>query len=154
MKNHILILLAVLILAVLACSLVGNNVNRPDTSTGLTETSTGADAPPAELQKAFDGLPSGDATRGEQIFTDTQSCHTCHLDQSVGPQFPGEPPLAALAETRRPSYPAEVYLYESIVNPGAYVVQGFHDDIMPQDYEKMLTKQDLADLVAYLLTMK
>ena len=46
------------------------------------------------------------------------------------------------------------YRYESIVNPGAYVVQGFQSGIMPQDFGETLGEQDLADLVAYLMTME
>ncbi len=106
-----------------------------------------------ELQAGFDKLPAGDATRGEQIFR-AQPCQTCHADLSIGPAFQGDPPLGARAGTRRSGYPAEVYLYESIVQPNAYIVPGFKRDIMPAEYGEALTDQELADLVAYLLTMK
>ena len=109
-----------------------------------------ADAIPAKLE----ALSAGDAASGEQIFTVVQPCHTCHIDVPVGPPFPGEPPLATLAATRRPGYSAESYLYESIMNPSAYVVPGFQGDIMPENFGGILTQQDLADLVAYLMTMQ
>ena len=109
-----------------------------------------ANAIPAELES----LPTGDAAHGEQIFMVAQPCHTCHIDVPVGPAFPGEPPLATLAATRRPGYSAETYLYESIMNPSAYVAPGFQDGVMPQNFGELLTQQDLADLVAYLMTMK
>jgi len=109
-----------------------------------------ADSIPAELVS----LPTGDEARGGQIFMVAQPCHTCHMDVPVGPAFPGEPPLATLAATRRPGYSAEAYLYESIINPSAYVAPGFQDGVMPQNFGELLLQQDLADLVAYLLTMK
>jgi len=146
MKTSTLISLVALTLAALACSLVTGN----DDISGAT-----VDEPlSADLQIAFDELPTGDAVRGEQIFVVDQPCHICHIDLSIGPPFPGEPPLAILAATRKPDYPAGVYLYESIVNPRAYVVQGFQADAMPENFGKTLTRQDLADLVAYLMTMQ
>jgi cytochrome c1 len=72
----------------------------------------------------------------------------------VGPTFPGDPPLAARAATRKSGYSAELYLYESIVEPNAYIVPGFQKDIMPGNADETLTDQDLADLIAYLMTMK
>jgi mono/diheme cytochrome c family protein len=105
------------------------------------------------LQAEFNKLPVGDAARGEQIFL-AQPCHTCHADLTVGPAFPGDPPLAIRAETRRSGYSAELYLYESIVEPNAYIVPGFQKDIMPSDIGETLTNQELADLIAYLITMK
>jgi mono/diheme cytochrome c family protein len=107
---------------------------------------------PEEIQTAFDDLPAGDAARGEEIFKVGQPCHTCHIDQPLGPPFPGEPPLAVRAATRRPGYPADVYIYESITHTSAYVVTGFQDGIMPANFAEILTEQDLADLVAYLMT--
>lgn len=145
MKRPVFIALAVLTLALLACSLV---------TTSSTESSAVDEPLPAELKTAFDALPTGDAARGEQIFTVAQPCHTCHMDLPLGPPFSGEPPMATLAATRRPGYTAEVYLYESIVNPNAYLVPGFQEGIMPEELGETLTEQDLADLVAYLLTMQ
>jgi cytochrome c2 len=117
---------------------------------------TGAAREPAAdvIRAELKLLPAGDAASGEQILTVVQPCHTCHIDVPVGPPFPGEPPLATLAATRRPDYSAEAYLYESIVNPSAYVVPGFQGDIMPENFGGILTQQDLADLVAYLMTMQ
>jgi len=139
MKESIFASIVFLTLAMLACSLG----------------STGSDKPVSanELQAKFDKLPAGDATRGEQIFI-AQPCHTCHMDLPVGPVFPGEPPLVDLAATRRSGYPADLYLYESIVNPSAFVVEGFQSDVMPEGFGANLTRQELADLVAYLMTMK
>ena len=106
-----------------------------------------------QLQATFEELPSGDPARGEQIFL-AQPCHTCHRDVPVGPAFSADPPLATVAEGRKSGYSAELYLYESIVSPNAYVVSGFQKDVMPADYGMMLTEQELADVIAYLMTFR
>ena len=107
----------------------------------------------ADLQTALAALPPGDAARGQQLFSAGLPCHVCHQDQPIGPKFPGDPPLAIRAATRRPGYSAALYLYESIVNPGAFVVAGFEDGLMPKDFGHQLSPQQLADLLAYLQTL-
>jgi mono/diheme cytochrome c family protein len=139
MKRRVFVSLAVLTFATLACSF----------GAGEGGKAVGGD----ELQAEFDKLPAGDAARGEQIFL-AQPCHACHMDLSVGPAFPGDPPLEVRADTRRPGYSAELYLYESIIEPNADIVPGFQKDIMPGDFSKTLTDQEMADLIAYLMTMK
>lgn len=139
MKLPVFAALTVLTLATLACS--------------LGTSGRGGEPTLEEMQAAFDELPAGDEARGEQTFL-AQPCHTCHADLPLGPAFLGEPPLGTRAATRRPGYSAEVYLYESIVEPNAYVIPGFQKDIMPAEYGETLTDQELADLVAYLLSME
>jgi mono/diheme cytochrome c family protein len=139
MKRRVFASLLVLTFAMLACSF----------GTGGSSEAVNVD----ELQAKFDKLPAGDAARGEQIYL-AQPCHVCHTDQPVGPVFPGDPPLAVRAGTREPGYPTELYIYESIVAPNAYFVPGFQKDIMPGDSSETLSDQDLADLIAYLMTMK
>lgn len=139
MKRAVLVSLALLTFAMLACSF----------GTGGNSKAGSVD----ELQAEFDNLPAGDAARGEQIFL-AQPCHTCHTDLSVGPVLPGDPPLAIRAATSKSGYSAELYIYESIVKPNADIVPGFQKDIMPSDFSEMLTDQELADLIAYLMTMK
>jgi mono/diheme cytochrome c family protein len=112
-----------------------------------------ADATSSEnVRTAFNTLPDGDPTRGAQVFANA-GCRVCHMDKPVGPRFSQEQ-LANFAAARREGYSAELYLYESIVQPRAYIVQGYTGDIMPQNYSKNLSAQDLADLVAYLMTFR
>lgn len=102
-----------------------------------------------------DALPAGDASGGEQVFRGQGGCSACHSlepgERLVGPSLSG---VATRAAIRKPDYSAEMYLHESIVNTNAYVVEGFHDSIMPESYANRLTQQELADLVAYLMTMQ
>ena len=101
-------------------------------------------------------LPSGDASRGATLFTQSisgaPSCNTCHtVDGSnlVGPSLKG---FAAVAATRVEGMSASDYAHNSIVKPAAYVVSGFPNLMYPQ-YAQQLTPQQTADLIAYLLTL-
>jgi cytochrome c553 len=109
-------------------------------------------APAADSAK---NLPAGDATSGAQLFTQSingvPSCSSCHsLDDSViaGPGMQG---YAARAGTRIPNMSAQDYTYQSIVQPGAYIVPGFAN-VMYDQYGQRLSPQQIADLVAFLLT--
>lgn len=100
-------------------------------------------------------LPAGDAGRGAQLFTQSisgaPSCSSCHnLDDStnIGPGMHG---YAARAGTRIPNVSAQDYTYQSIVQPAAFVVNGFSNQMYDQ-YGQHLTPQQIADLMAYLLT--
>lgn len=114
---------------------------------------TGNSPSPGSIRSAFEALPAGEAARGAQVFS-AAGCHGCHMDKPVGPSFIGQPSLGSAAATRREGYSAELYLFESIIQPRAYIVQGYGADLMPQNFSKTLSAQDLADLVAYLMTFK
>lgn len=148
-----LVSLASLTAALLACTPVTVSVNGEPIGEDEQETTQVGSGQPADLLAAFEALPSGDVASGEDIFND-KACHTCHADLPIGPAFPGDPALAVRAETRRAGYSAELYVYESVVSPQAYVVAGFEGDVMPKDFGEKLSPQDIADLIAYLMTMK
>jgi len=102
------------------------------------------------------GTDMGDPERGAQLFTQSvggmPSCTTCHaLDdaQIVGPGMAG---IGARAESRVDGVTAEDYLHTSIIQPGAYVVEGFQN-VMPDIYEQSLSEAQIRDLIAYLLTL-
>lgn len=97
----------------------------------------------------------GDPTRGKQIFqtggTSGIPCATCHtLDGSklVGPSLKG---ISTRAATRVPGLSAQDYIRQSIDNPSAYMVPDYSDQ-MYKKYADTLSKQDLDDVVAYLMT--
>jgi len=46
---------------------------------------------------------------------------------------------------------AEVYLRESIVDPSAYIVEGY-SDYMPKGFKFLLSEEDIDNLVAFLRT--
>ena len=53
-----------------------------------------------------------------------------------------------------PLHPVKSIENESIINPKAYVVPGYQGDRMPENFGNWLTRQALADLIAYLMTME
>lgn len=46
-----------------------------------------------------------------------------------------------------------MYIRMSIMNPGAFVVPGFPDNLMPRTYAQIFTETDINDLIAYLISL-
>jgi cytochrome c553 len=102
-------------------------------------------------QLRFEDLPEGDASRGEALYTTSVAppCVSCH----VAP-FTASPDLAGYAERaemRVVGMSAEEYSFYSIVEPERYIVEGF-GNAMYNEYGEELSAQQVADLIAYLLT--
>jgi cytochrome c553 len=104
----------------------------------------------------------GDPVAGEKLFKQTQelagapTCATCHVlapgePAVVGPNLSG---IATVAGQRVEGQSAEVYLYTSITDPYAYVVQGYQSSIMVRNYADYLTEQQINDMVAFLMTLE
>ena len=133
-------------MAILAGVLAACGAPPPATPT----VSAALDSPEA-LQAELSALPPGKAAAGRADFTSVgcAACHSLEKDvRIVGPSLVG---VAARAASRKPGYSAPLYLYESITRPGAYVVAGFPNGLMPPDFKSRLRPQDLADLIAFLL---
>jgi hypothetical protein len=113
----------------------------------------------------IDPLEIGDPERGREIHETgggviggewEVGCSSCHtLDGSVktpvaiaAPSFQG---ISERAGERVPGMSAEEYLRQSIVDPSAYVVEGF-GNLMQKDFESLLSEEDIDSLVAFLLT--
>ncbi|MCP4140042.1 MAG: cytochrome c [Chloroflexi bacterium] len=113
---------------------------------------------------ASDGPVVGDVAKGEELYNratlgskSAEGCVACHnMDASEGDE--SDAPYTAGSATRAegavPGLSAEEYILESIVNPDAYVVEGFNAGDMYQTWGEDLSEQELADIVAYLLTVK
>jgi cytochrome c553 len=103
---------------------------------------------------ALANLPEGDAAAGKALFSGAQSastgeplaCHVCHsLDGTTGVG----PSLAGISGRVPAGYDSvEAYIYESIVDPDAYIREGFQPDMMPNHFDT-LDAQTLADLIAF-----
>jgi hypothetical protein len=52
-----------------------------------------------------------------------------------------------------PGQDARTYIMTSIMRPQAYLVEGF-EPLMPEDFGKSLTGEEIDNLVAYLLTLQ
>jgi len=101
-------------------------------------------APTPELDPA--------AAQGLGVFN--RNCAACHALSPdtviVGPSLAR---IAARASDRLPDLDARAYVEMSILKPSAYIVQGF-SDVMPKDFGKKLTGEELDALVAFLLTLQ
>jgi cytochrome c553 len=104
----------------------------------------------------YSDLPSGDAARGADLFTQSvngaaacSGCHTLTASDGVGPSLQN---FAAVAGARVSGQTAEEYAFYSILQPSKSLRPGF-SNIMPTDYEAKLSKQDIADLITYLMTL-
>ena len=105
-------------------------------------------------------LSGGDPEMGHKMYNETAlgtnvACRICHSLRPdvviVGPSFAG---VATRAETRVPGMTAEEYLRQSILDPNAYIVEGFSSDMAPPNFAELLTDEQVDDLVAFLLTLK
>jgi mono/diheme cytochrome c family protein len=99
-------------------------------------------------------------TEGAELFAATvlgnrPGCITCHSLEPgvnlVGPSIAG---VGSVAGSRVEGLDAEKYLRQSIVEPNAHVVDGFEDDVMPEDYVLTLTDPQIAALVEYMEGLK
>jgi mono/diheme cytochrome c family protein len=103
---------------------------------------------------------AGDVAAGESLFNQSligtqPGCVTCHsLEPGVTLVGPSLANVGADAGSRVSGQSADEYLRQSILEPNAYVVEGFGQGIMPAGYGNELSEQQLNDLAAFLLSLK
>ena len=89
---------------------------------------------------------------GQKVFV--AHCGACHSTEPgtviVGPSLAG---ITTAGATRIDGLDARAYVYNSIMQPSDYLVDGF-GDIMPQDLAKKLTGEELDGVVAYVLSLE
>lgn len=92
--------------------------------------------------------PAGNATAGKALFA-SQGCNACHTFRPAGSTAKVGPDLDDLAANAQTANRGSVqeYTAESIEDPGAYVVPGYPNGVMPQF---QLSDKQVADLVAFL----
>ena len=114
-------------------------------------------------EPTVDPLEIGDPERGREIHVSggevfgrvglgCSSCHTLDGSEQKGslraPSFQG---ISERAGDRVPGLSAVEYLRQSIVDPSAYVVEGF-EDYMDKGLRILFGDDDIDDLIAFLLT--
>ena len=110
----------------------------------------------------FDFIDSNtgkDPAAGRELYFESSlgnnaSCRICHSlepgEDIPGPSFYG---IAERAETRVPGLSPDEYLHQSIVDPDAYIVEGYPAGLMVPNLGESLTDSQIADLVSFLLTL-
>lgn len=118
----------------------------------------------ALLALAACGPRPPDAARGGQLFSGALAmpggnlaCIECHpvapgeVSQVMGQNLSN---IGGRAATTVPGQSAEAYLRAAVVDPDAFLSGGFQEGIHPRAYKDALTDADVADLVAYMLTLQ
>ncbi|MCQ3932586.1 MAG: hypothetical protein DPW16_19225 [Chloroflexi bacterium] len=139
----------------------------PTPTPEVEETEVATEEPTAEVAEAgvTEELP-GDPEIGKLLFENvtspstSQNCATaCH---NVNEPLPGTGPylygIGTVAGSRIPGISAQDYLFQSIMQPSAFLAppqteQPWPDNLMPHDWGQVLTEQDVWHIVAYLMTL-
>ena len=94
--------------------------------------------------------------RGKKV-AQTYGCLGCHsIDGSkrVGPTWMGLAGSTVSLKDGSSVTADEAYLKESTVDPDAKIVQGFPPGVMPGNYGQKLTDQEIADVIAFINSLK
>lgn len=109
-------------------------------------------AVPEELDLSAGVTPEVLVSAGERLFMGAGGCTACH---GLGTRAPnlrtdhnGEGPIGRRCGSRRPGLDCKAYLHESMIDPDAYLVDGF-TNIMP-DARRQLSDDQIWAIVAYL----
>ncbi|MFY0697808.1 MAG: cytochrome c oxidase subunit II [Balneola sp.] len=106
------------------------------------------------LEKNGGGVSGTPVEQGEQLVQ-LQGCTTCHSDDGsrlIGPSFKG---LWESEETLTDGSTVTVdenYLRESILNPGAKIVESYDNVMTP--YEGRISDEEITNIIEYLKTLK
>lgn len=106
----------------------------------------GTTAPPAAAAGARNNDP--------KAIVERYGCGACHVIGGQGGVIgPSLDRLGAAAAQRVPGQSAEAYLRQSILDPNAYVADGFPRGVMPQDLGDKMTAKEFEALVQYVLSL-
>lgn len=103
-------------------------------------------AVPEEVTLGADATPEQMVAAGDQVFHGAGGCTACHGLGTRAPDLLGS--IGSRCAEREPGKSCRQYLHESLVDPTAYVVEGFQP-IMP-DMSRTLSDAQIWSLVAYL----
>ena len=103
---------------------------------------------------AGDSINSGKELYEQATLGSAAGCKTCHsLEPGTVIIGPSMASIGTVAASRVSGMSAEEYLKKSIVDPNAYIVDGFPASVMPNTYTNQLTEEEIDKLVAYLLSL-
>jgi cytochrome c551/c552 len=118
------------------------------TGTGATTTSK------STTTTTSGGGGGGNAAAGKTVFA-SNSCASCHTFKpagatgTIGPDLDKAP--ASDAKTDH-NMDLAAFVKESIADPDAYVAKGYPKGVMPKTFAQSLSKSQLADLVAFIVS--
>jgi cytochrome c oxidase subunit 2 len=92
------------------------------------------------------GSPANPDAAGKAIFTGQEGgCGSCHTLADAGTSGTVGPDLDKALKGKD-----EAFIKQSIITPNAVIAPGYPKDVMPQDFGKRLTPDQIDALVAYL----
>jgi len=111
----------------------------------------------AWLDQQLSAIGTDPATRGAK-WAQTNGCLSCHsIDGTpgVGPTWKGLYGKIdhELADGSKVTVD-ETYLKTAIINPNAQVVKGFPPNVMPGNYQSLLSEQQINDIIEYIKTLR
>lgn len=88
----------------------------------------------------------------QQLYVD-MACAGCHKlgPHTAGAAGPDQNGLPDGAGTRVAGQDAETYVYNSIVDPNAHIVEGYPSGIMPANFTERMSEEEIQGLVEWLL---
>ena len=113
----------------------------PPSSTTSTATSTSTTSTTAS--------PSSAAGLAAFNSYGCSGCHTLTAAKATGTIGPDLDKLVSFAKQAK--QPLKPFVHESIVSPDAYIQPGYPKGVMPQDFAKRMTKEQLDALVGFLV---
>lgn len=90
-------------------------------------------------------LAAASVARGKKVFVQT-GCGACHAFRAAGTKATIGPNLDKALKGK-----SAAFIRQSIVKPNAVIAKGYKRNIMPSTYGAQLSKQQLADLVLFLV---
>lgn len=105
----------------------------------------------AEAREAASGEEEVSAEVGERLYVQNacQACHSLDGSRLVGPSFQGLFGSERNFEDGTSATADEEYIRESIVSPGAKIVEGYNNAMVPYDY---LSDSEIESLIEFIKT--
>jgi mono/diheme cytochrome c family protein len=95
-------------------------------------------------------LGAASPTKGKAVYA-ANGCGSCHAIGKKGALGPNLAKGALAADAKKRKQAPAIFVRASITKPNAFVAKGYKKGVMPATYGKSLSKQQLDNLVAYLL---
>ena len=127
----------------------------PATTAAATAPATTAAATTTPGSTTVAAAAGGNAAAGKAVFS-ANGCASCHTFKpaaatgTVGPDLDSRP----AQDAKKANMPFVAFVRESIVKPDAYIAPGYSKGIMPTTFGSSLSKTQLADLVAFIVSGK
>jgi cytochrome c551/c552 len=130
---------------------LGKPPTRVTVTVGSTATPTTTAATTPTTTSSSGG---GNTAAGKAVFASSgcASCHTFAPANSsgvIGPNLDTQPAKDAKADG---NMALAAFIHQSIVDPNAYIAQGFTKGLMPTTFGTQLSAKQLSDLVAFILS--